>query len=178
MISFNRFLSLSARPVSAIVDSLHFHIGKRRDLEILAGKLSDEQFTALNLQGQELEKVNNARKKVIDKKTERPLRELKKPENLKVIETAWGKDLKEGNAAVVIVKSYGGLARLPLDNKILEAIDNVKKDFPGSTVETLVNEKYATIFLKPAIVTAPSETSSFAKAKATVTTDNSGKTDA
>jgi len=153
MITFKYLLSETSGPVQDLVDSLHYHVGKIRDLKVVAGKVSEEEFSALASQGgKNLKLVNERRSLVIDRIKNRPLRPIGPEENLKIVERRWGDALKAGSGAVVIVTSPGGSVSLKLENRILKAIDEVKADLPGCVIETVVNEKFATILLSTAYV--------------------------
>lgn len=119
MIIFKKKLKDVDSAIIPVVESLHYAIGSRADLMVLAGKITDDEFKSL----------------------------LHLPGDQKFIRRSWGKVLKEGNGVVVAITTPGGAIRRPMNKNATEATGWVLEQHPDAVVDHYANERFVSFLI-------------------------------
>jgi len=126
MIIFKKKLTEVDSAILPVVDSLHYAIGSRADLMVLAGKVTDGEFKSMMSMDQ------------------------------KFVARGWGKFLKAGSGVVVAITTPGGAIRRPMNKNVTNAIEWVLEQHPDAVIDHHVNERFVSLLIsikKPIVET-------------------------
>lgn len=117
MIIFKKKLKEVESAIIPVVDSLHYAIGSRADLMVLAGKVTDDEF-----------------KSMMDM-------------DEKFVRRGWGKVLKAGNGVVVAITTPGGAICRPMNKNATDATGWVLEQHPDAIIDHYVNERFVSFLI-------------------------------
>ena len=120
-----------------VVSTLHWGIG-RYDLHLLIGKVTENEWSIHELQGQNLNELNTERAK-------HGLHPKDRSANLKIVESNWISSLKNGNGIVICFAKRD--LRVKSNPQIETGLEWLNEKFPNLIIEKSENKKFDSFLL-------------------------------
>lgn len=138
MIVKEQFLNGIDPVIREAITLFHYGLGRSYDIQIMYGKMNEDQFHCLEKQGGELNSVNKLRDSL-------SLKKLNPLNNIPVVKKKWGKNLIAGTGVVFTVQKKVYRYKLNRDiETVMEWFGQLK---PELKMDTFTNDQFTSIFI-------------------------------
>lgn len=138
MVSGTQQLGATDNKIINAINWLQFALGKSYNISIIIGRVSEEMWQVYEKQGSDLNEINSLRDKF-------NLNKLNPKTNFKLVKKAWGKNIINGKAAVIVIQKYG--LRLKDNKDIISALEWLPKQCQDIKTDKFSNERYDVYYI-------------------------------